>query len=281
MNWFKRVCLFVFGLSGILALVGLLSPWGPYADDALRLLDYPDVRSALLALVAVTALGCLICLLRALLTPRNRKFVTIAREGGDEITVTRTAIASQAQHIVERDGTCVAGTVRVSARKRGNIRVFVRVTPKRALNVVEKGQQLQADLDEGLARIAADKIRSVNLQFTEPKEMDEDDTTSAIAAPTYDVVEPADATGYGADEPLPGNEGSRDAGVPGDQSGITVPMNSFRHADATAAEADAAPVLEGDEQAGPVEASDLTPDEADEATGEAEGQGTDDEGREA
>lgn len=235
MNWFKRLCLFVFGVAGILALAGLLAPWwGPYTQEATGLMEASQTYwTAIQAVSAITAVGCAICLLRALLSPRNHKYITITREGGDEITVTRTAIASQAQHIVERDGSCVAGTVRVYAHKRGHIRVFVRVTPKHTLNVVEKGEELQRELDEGLAKIAADKIKSVNLQFTEPQEAEEDESLeSTYGDVSYSVPASEPATAFAESAPAPLSEPEVETGNDKADNDITVSMSSFHRTDA-------------------------------------------------
>lgn len=224
MGWFKRLCLFVYGLAGILALLALSLPWvGPYTQEATSLLYVNEYFTALEVLVGITGVGCLICLLRSIFTPRNYKNVIISSDGGDQITVTRSAIASQAQHIVERDGTCVAGTVRVRAKKRGSIRVFVRVTPRHSLDVVEKGAQLHAELDEGLAKIAADKIKSVNLEFTDPQEMDDEDDV-AISVPTRadDFTEHVPAQDV---EPVPATSEEEPT------NDITVSMSSFHRGD--------------------------------------------------
>lgn len=263
MGWFKRLCLFVFGLAGILALVALCLPWvGPYTGEATALIHDADYFVALEVVVGITGLGCLICLLRALFTPRNRKEIIISQENGDQITVTRAAIASQAEHIVERDGSCTAGTVRVNARKHGNIKVFVRVTPKRSLNVVDKGRELHAELDEGLAQIAADKVRSVNLEFTDPEEMDvsleapasSSAATSADADLGEDYDVPATYASYADD--LPAADTDEDApdepaaDAAATSNGITVSMSSFHRDDAPAApEPTDAPVQEGEDDA--------------------------------
>lgn len=225
MSWFKRLCLFVYGLAGILALAALCLPWvGPYTQEATDLIYVPEYFTALEVVVGITGVGCLVCLLRSIFTPRNYKNIIISSDGGDQITVTRSAIASQAQYIVERDGTCVAGTVRVRAKKRGSIRVFVRVTPKHSLDVVEKGEQLHSELDEGLAKIAADKIKSVNLEFTDPEDIDVDDgiTISTVVEPSY---------GSSADAVAPSAAGAASYDDADATNDITVSMSSFHRAD--------------------------------------------------
>ena len=174
MGWFKRLCLFIFGLVGIAALAALSLPWvGPWTDQATELIMNDDYFTALVVAVAITGAGLLFCLLRAIFTPRNRKSVVISTLDGGQITVTRTAIASQARHIVERDGTCIAASTHVRAKKLGHIRVSVRVTPLHALNVVDKGQQLHDELVEGLASICNDKLEEVSLEFNDPQDFEE------------------------------------------------------------------------------------------------------------
>lgn len=229
MGWFKRLCLFVYGLAGILALLALSLPWvGPYTQQATDLIYVPEYFRVLEVLVGITGVGCLICFLRSIFTPRNYKNIIISSDGGDQITVTRSAIASQAEHIVERDGSCVAGTVRVRAKKRGSIRVFVRVTPKRPLDVVEKGEQLHAELDEGLAKIAADKIKSVNLEFTDPQEMDAADEVTTTPLADDVSYEPATSVNDITSAPLDEGEPTTDSA----ENGITVSMSSFHRPDA-------------------------------------------------
>ena len=71
---------------------------------------------------------CGFTLLRSIFK-RNRKTVIVAKEGGDQITVTRDAIASQATHVIEEDGAYAAKRVSVWAKKRGHVRVAARVQP--------------------------------------------------------------------------------------------------------------------------------------------------------
>lgn len=174
MGWFKRLCLFVFGLAGILALAALLLPWyGPYTQEATSLLlGEPSYQLAVTVVVGILALGVLICFLRSLFSPRNRKSITVSRLDGGQVTVTRKAIASQARHIIERDGSCIAAKTHVRVRKR-SVRVRARVTPKHALNVVQKGQQLHGELEEGLAGVCGDTLKDVSLVFTDPQDFKE------------------------------------------------------------------------------------------------------------
>ncbi|MGN0287397.1 MAG: alkaline shock response membrane anchor protein AmaP [Atopobiaceae bacterium] len=241
MGWFKRLCLFVFGLAGILALAALLLPWyGPYTQEATSLLlGEPSYQLAVTIVVGILALGVLICFLRSLFSPRNRKSITVSRLDGGQVTVTRKAIASQTRHIIERDGTCIAAKTHVRVRKR-SVRVRARVTPKHALNVVQKGQQLHGELEEGLAGVCGDTLKDVSLVFTDPQDFKEPqqeaslDYSTDYGSPSYEysyqsegdvaqqesepthVLQPAESP---QEEPDPTEELS---------SGITVRLHSTR-----------------------------------------------------
>ena len=222
MGWFKRLCLIVFGLVGLCALAALCLPWvGPWTAEARALIADDTYFNALAGAVGITGAGLLFCLLRALFAPRNRKSVVISALDGGQITVTRTAIASQARHIVERDGTCLASATRVRAKKRGHVRVSVRVTPLHALNVVEKGAELHDELVSGLATICDDKLEEVSLDFTDPQDFEEpgDDYEERY-------LRPSDAPA--AEEARDEDPSSHGRGADPDRSGeIVVPMHAY------------------------------------------------------
>ncbi len=208
MGWFRRLCLFILGLAGILALVALSLPWvGPVTAEAASLLTIPAYFYAVEVCVAITGLSLVGFLLASIFWPRNPKAVIISRGKGGDVTVTRSAIASQVSHIIEEDGTCEASNVRVRARKRGSIRISVRVIPQFSVNIVEKGAELHERLDEGLARICGDKVQRVDLQFADPRVM-------AVEDGDYEDTE-ADDMGFEVH------------GVTSSEEGITVPISSL------------------------------------------------------
>ena len=174
MNWFKRLCLFVFGLCGLLALAALCLVWvGPWTSQARTLLlEVSWYFLTLEILVCISAVGLLACLLVSLFAPRNPRETIVADVNGGQITVTRAAIVSQTRHIVEADGSCTANTIRVRVRKRGHVRVHVRVTPRYPVDVVATGEQLYAKLGEGLAQVCGQSVQSIDVVFTEPESTD-------------------------------------------------------------------------------------------------------------
>lgn len=172
MNGFKRLCLFVFGLSGVLSLLALSLVWvGPWTTQARALITENSwYFLALEVLVCISGIGLLLCLLMSLFAPRNPKETVVTKASGGKITVTRTAVVSQTRHIVEADGACTATSVRVRMGKRGNVRVNVRAKPHLPIDVVEKGAVLHAELEQGLAKICGDCVRSIDIVFTEPEQ---------------------------------------------------------------------------------------------------------------
>ena len=167
MAWYKRLFMFLFGLSGLLALAALSLVWvGPWTTQARSLiLESQWYFIALEVLVCVTAVGCLICLLVSLFAPRNPRDTIVADVEGSKITVTRTAIVSQARHVIEADGTCSVSSVRVRTGKRGNVRVNVKVTPHLPVNVIDRGAVLHSELEQGLEKVCGDCVRSIGITF--------------------------------------------------------------------------------------------------------------------
>lgn len=179
MGGFKRLCLAVWSLAGMFTLAALGLTWvGPWTKVASALMVVDAYWMALEICFCVTAAGLAITLLRALFTRRVRTVEVTTVDGG-VISVTREAIASQARHIVEADGTCAASRVSVAAKPRGHVRVHVRVLPHESVDVVEKGAQLHEELVCGLAAVCGDKLEDVSLEFVEPEAV----TVAAQAAP--------------------------------------------------------------------------------------------------
>lgn len=172
MNAFKRLCLFFFGLAGLAALTALMLPWfGPWTEQAVRMLRVPWYYITLEVCVGIAALGLLISLLRALFAPRRTKTVIVSMADSDKITVTTSAISSQAAHIVESRGDFTAEKVWVNATKRA-VDVSLRVRPLYAMNIAEVGTALHAELVGGLSEIAGDAIRSIDIEFVEADSLD-------------------------------------------------------------------------------------------------------------
>ena len=147
---------------------------------------------------------------------RKTRTVQVATVDGGAITVTREAIASQAEHIVEADGTCTASRIHVDAKPRGHVRVAVRVLPHETTDVVVKGAQLHEELMQGLSAVCGNTVEDVSLEFVEPRSY-----TDARAG--------ADEDGFADAAVEDVAEAEQDQAAPADStSEITVPMGTSR-----------------------------------------------------
>ena len=205
MSGFKRLCKVVFALAGLFSLGALGLTWlGPWRDVASALMVVDGYWYALQACLAVTAVGLVAMLFQGLFARKTRT-VQVATVDGGAITVTREAIASQAEHIVEADGTCTASRVHVDAKPRGHVRVAVRVLPHETTDVVVKGAQLHEELMQGLSAVCGNTVEDVSLEFVEPRsytdaraDADEDGfaeaTVEDVAEAEQGQAAPADST---------------------------------------------------------------------------------------
>ncbi|QOY60300.1 alkaline shock response membrane anchor protein AmaP [Thermophilibacter immobilis] len=190
MSGFKRLCMVVFVLADLCALAALALTWyGPWTGVASALLNVGGYALAVLVCLAVSVLGLVILLARALFV-RKVRTVEVATVDGGTISVTRDAIAAQASHIVEADGTCTASRVRVDAKPRGRVRVHVRVLPRETVDVVLKGAELHEELLSGLAAVCGDTVEDVSLEFVEPESVT---LAAAVAADDEAVADAPEA----------------------------------------------------------------------------------------
>lgn len=216
MSGFKRLCKVVFALAGLFSLGALGLTWlGPWRDVASALMVVDGYWYALQACFAVTAIGLVIMLFQGLFARKTRT-VQVATVDGGAITVTREAIASQAEHIVEADGTCTASRVHVDAKPRGHVRVAVRVLPHETTDVVVKGAQLHEELMQGLSAVCGNTVEDVSLEFVEPRSY-----TDARADADEDGF--ADVSAEDVAEAEQGQAAAADS-----TSEITVPMGTSR-----------------------------------------------------
>ena len=167
MSAFKRVVSFIFALAGLLALAALILPWvGPWQKLFTDLLANKAWLLGVEICGGICAVGLLALLLRAIIA-RQPNNVVVSNVGGDEITVTREAIASQAAHLIEEDGSCMADRVDVRTKK-GSVFVRARVLPYESLDIVAKGAELHEVLADGLVAVCGEHVASINLEFVEP-----------------------------------------------------------------------------------------------------------------
>lgn len=195
MRGLKRLCTVIFVLADLFVVAALALTWyGPWTDAATALLYLEPYAIAILACLIVSALGLLVLLVRALFAGKRVRTVEVATVDGGVISVTRDAIAAQATHIVEADGSCVAARVRVDAKPRGHVRVHVRVLPRQTVDVVAKGAELHTELIDGLAAVCGDTVENVSLEFVEPESVTLTVQDEAGEAPAEGAPEPAAAS---------------------------------------------------------------------------------------
>ncbi len=184
MNGFKRFCIIVFSLAGMLCLAALALPWiGPWQREAASLMGLTVYFSIVEVVFCITALGLLILFFRALFTRSNKKSIIVTSVDGGQITVSRDAIASQAAHIIEEDGMFTAVRVDVDTRKRSKIKVHARVLPSTSVDVTARGNELHNRLATGLAAVCGNNVSSISLDFEEPEEVT---STVSYAPAAYD-----------------------------------------------------------------------------------------------
>lgn len=240
MGGFRRFVLFVFSLAGIACLAALALPWlGLFPDEIAELESYGAYVVAVEVCLAMTAAWFVFELLRALLSRRPGAIEVMDIDGGT-ITVTRSAVASQASHIVEALGLGTAKDVDVRASKGGPVHVVVRVTPHESIDVTAEAPVLHEALVTGLTAMCGERLGAVDVEFLEPEQ------ASSLVVPTdesdgeegFSSEEGDEPSG---DEPAPGDEaavhgrqGSGDEGAgrgthtPDDTGDITIRMTSER-----------------------------------------------------
>ncbi len=209
MGGFRRFILFVFSLAGLFALAVLVLPlFGLGEVEIVVLMSYPAFQIAFKTGLGMLTAWLVFGLLRSLFARRPKESISVMDIDGGTITVTRSAVASQASHIVEALELGVAKDVHVSPAKHGLVAVDVRVTPYESIDVVSEAPILHEALVTGLSAMCGDRLGEVNVEFLEPQH-------------ASSLVEVA------SDEDEAGEEQASAADSTGD---ITIPMNVEREA---------------------------------------------------
>lgn len=213
MGGFRRFVLFVFSLAGIACLAALALPWfGLFPDEISVLESYDAYIVAVEVCLAMTAAWLVFELGRSLFSRRDNA-VTVMDIDGGTITVTRSAVASQASHIVEALGLGVAKDVDVSASKRGPVHVVVKVTPYESIDVTSEAPVLHEALVTGLTAMCGERLGAIDVEFLEPQQ------ASSLVVPADEAEGEQD--GASAVE-------TPEAPAPDDTGDITIRMTSER-----------------------------------------------------
>lgn len=211
MGGFRRFVLFVFSLAGIACLAALALPWfGLFPDEIGVLESYDAYIVTVEVCLAMTAAWLLFELGRSLFSRRDNA-VTVMDIDGGTITVTRSAVASQASHIVEALGLGVAKDVDVSASKRGPVHVVVKVTPYESIDVTSEAPVLHEALVTGLTAMCGERLGAIDVEFLEPQQ------ASSLVVPA-DEAEGEQDGGSAVEAP--------EAPAPDDTGDITIRMTS-------------------------------------------------------
>lgn len=170
MGLFKRICFLIYSLAGVY-FFGMLAASMSAALQIyiIAAFDLQYVRISMIVAGSLVAFGCVVILLRALFT-KNRKVVYITRDRANQVSVTRTAIASQATHLIEETGYFKVSSMRIQTKKYGHVRVSARVEPRVSCDLIEAGEELHNRLQLGLKDVVGDNIDAIKLEFSRAHE---------------------------------------------------------------------------------------------------------------
>lgn len=168
MSGFKRFCYILYVFASAFVFLALALTWfGSWTYQATNLLFTKPYLIVLNACAAISIFGLVVILFRALFIRKTVKLTVATVEGGT-ISVTKDAISSQAAHIIEEDGTCLAHRVNVQISKNNSVAVQIDILPKEPVDVTVKGPELYNALQTGLAIVCGPCVSSINLSFIKP-----------------------------------------------------------------------------------------------------------------
>lgn len=169
MNGFKRCCYILFAIIGIVLIGALILCWvGPWTTLFTGLIAYDWYLFGLEILVVLCLIGFAALFIRGV-TAKKRKDILLFSENGDEVRITRSAIASQASYLVEQDGTCYATKVVVKARGGRSVDVKVFVEPHEPIDVAQEAKKLQKRLRSSLDTLCAGRLNRLEISFIDPR----------------------------------------------------------------------------------------------------------------
>lgn len=170
MGGLKRFLLFLFSLAGLLC-VGILGiPWFGYGFYQITDLLYYDAFWIFLEVIlAMTVCFLVFNIGRALFSRKHDDTVQVMSLDGGEITVTKSAVASQVTHIVEALGLGTTKDVSVNPVKGGTVSVDAKVIPQDSIDITAEAPILHEALVTGLKAMCGEKLGNVSIEFLEPK----------------------------------------------------------------------------------------------------------------
>lgn len=188
MSGFKRFCYILYVFASAFVFLALALTWfGPWTYQAANLLFTKPYLIALNACAAISIFGLVVVLFRALFIRKTVKLTVATVEGGT-ISVTKDAISSQAAHIIEEDGTCLAHRVNVQISKNNSVAVQIDILPKEPVDVTVKGSELYNALQSGLAIVCGPCVSSINLSFIKPSSFSPKDEEGASLLQSKEIA---------------------------------------------------------------------------------------------
>ena len=220
MGGFRRFLLFVVSLAGIACAVVPLVAMAPRATDFASMVEtlasYRGAELGYLVCALVTLTWCAANLIRAIFSRRDSA-ISVMSVGGGTITVARSAVASQASHIVEALGVGTASSVDVRCGAHGPVRVRVRVTPYESIDVTSEAPVLHEGLVAGLTAMCGERLGAVDVEFLEPVR------PSSLVEAVEDAGGQASAAGGAAGGEVVAADMAGGSGVPGEAVALDAP----------------------------------------------------------
>lgn len=170
MGGFRRFVLFLFSLTGLLCIAILGIPWFGYGTRQISNLIYLEGFWVVLEVtVAMTVCFLVFNLGRALFSRKRNDTIKVMSLDGGEITVTKSAVASQVTHIVEALGLGTTKDVSVEDAKDGTVTVDAKIVPQDSIDITSEAPVLHDALVTGLGAMCGEKLGKVSIEFLEPK----------------------------------------------------------------------------------------------------------------
>lgn len=204
MHTCKRIRWILTALIGLVAVGVLVMSYYNCCNINYWLGFYPWLNTALLIATAIIGFH-LFCMLFVGLFYREKREIILSRDDGGVLTVTKSAIASYTEHLVEEQGLFETDHIHVEFKGKKKVRVWVRVVPLYACDLSEVGQALHTHVYTGLARVCGAALSEVNFKFLESKSY-EPVVTSQVASAYASTPTPAPV-------PTPASEYADDSDV--------------------------------------------------------------------
>lgn len=235
MGAFKRLVLFVFSLAGLVCLAILGMPWFGYGGKNLTSLIYVDEFWVLLEVtLAMTVCFLVFNLGRALFSRKRTDVIKVMNIEGGEVSVTKSAVSSQAGHIVDALGVGTAKNVEIAVNKKtGMVDVAATVLPHESIDITAEAPILHDALVTGLGAMCGEKLGNVSVSFLEPEHgssLVEFADNGVPAAEVGEVEAGADAPQQASDDvQTAAGDAAESAALTtsaADSGDITIPMRS-------------------------------------------------------